>query len=226
MTTLVMGNINYSSWSIRPWFFLTHAKIPFQARVLPMNLASFAADVAAASPSKRVPVLVLDDGSQVWDTIAIGETIAEEWPEAGVWPKDAKLRRLARSACAEMHSSFGEMRRVLTCNARTRYAPARWREVAGTPEAVAGVESDIDRMHALWSSLLEASGGPFLAGERATWVDAFFAPVVSRLLTYSVSSPAPLAAYRARVEALPAWQAWMDAAAAEPHTIDKYEYRG
>jgi glutathione S-transferase len=226
MTTLVMGNINYSSWSVRPWFFLTHAEIPFEARVLPMDTPTFAADVASWSPSKRVPVLVLDDGTKVWDSLAIGETIAEEWPEAGVWPESAKLRRLARSACAEMHSSFTEMRRTMPCNARTRYAPTRWREIAGSPEAEAAVQADVDRVHALWQTLLQASGGPFLGGARAGYVDAFFAPVVSRFISYVVASPSDAAAWRERLTKLPTWEKWMNAAASEQHVIQKYEFHG
>lgn len=226
MTTLVMGNINYSSWSVRPWFFLTHAEIPFEARVLPMDTPSFATDVATWSPSKRVPVLVLDDGTRVWDSLAIGETIAEVWPESGVWPNDTKLRRLARSACAEMHSAFMEMRRVMPCNARTRYAGTRWRENAGAPEAIAAVQADLDRMHALWQTLLQASGGPFLAGDRASYVDAFFAPVVSRFISYAVTSPADADAWRTKLQSLPAWQKWMQAAATEPYMIEKYEFHG
>jgi glutathione S-transferase len=225
MTTLVMGNKNYSSWSIRPWFFLCHAQIAFEERVLPLDEPGFLAEVVRWSPSMRVPVLVLDDGHGVWDSLAIGETIAEVWPDAGVWPSDARLRRLARSACAEMHSGFSELRRVLTCNARRRYPEAFWRAVTGSKEAEAQVKADIDRLHALWRMLLEASGGPFLAGSKVSFVDSFFVPVVSRFATYAVESPDDLAGYRARIEALPAYVRWMDQARAEPWTIAKYEYK-
>jgi glutathione S-transferase len=224
MPILHMGNKNYSSWSIRPWFFLTEAAIPFEARVLYMDEASFGADVAKVSPSRRVPALELEDGDIVWDTLAIGETLAELHPEAGVWPSDPHARRRARSACAEMHSSFGEMRRVLTCNARRRYPAEAWRKFAGGADGEAGVVADLARLHELWTTLLETNGGPFLGGARFGWVDAFFAPVVSRLKTYAIESPASAAAYRARIEALGAWKRWMSEAEAETHVIAKYEY--
>jgi glutathione S-transferase len=167
---------------------------------------------------------ILDDGEAVWDSLAIGEAIAEQWPEAGTWPEAARLRRMARSACAEMHSGFPDMRRVLTCNARRRYDPGLWRRVAG--DGAAAVEADLARVHALWASLLDASGGPYLAGPKPTYVDAFFAPVVSRFVTYRVASPDDLVAYRDAVEALPAWGRWMIEAAKEPEVIEKYEYPG
>lgn len=224
MLTLYMGNKAYSSWSIRPWFFLVQAGVPFEDRVLFMEQPDFAERVAAISPSRRVPVLDVGDGGRVWDSLAIGETLAELHPEAGVWPADARHRRLARAACAEMHSSFGEMRRVLTCNVRRVYPVDLWRRHAGSAAAESAVLADVTRLHELWGTLLATTGGPFLGGERFGYVDAFFAPVVSRLRTYAIESPADAAAYRARVEALPAWQRWLAEAHAEPNVIAKYEY--
>ena len=230
MPILFMGNKNYSSWSIRPWFFMRQAGIEFEERVLPMNLPTFAADVARVSPSKRVPVLDLGPGHAgqrdvVWDSLAIGETLAELYADSGVWPADAHDRRLARSACAEMHSGFGELRRVLTCNARRVYADGAWRSYAGDPAAQAAVLADVARVHELWDGLLHASGGPFLGGPTFGYVDAFFAPVVSRLRTYAVASPLESGVtYRTLIQGLPTWAQWMREAEAEPHTIDKYEY--
>lgn len=219
--TLLMGNKNYSSWSVRPWFWLRHAGVPFTERVVPMGTPAFTAAVKA-SPTGRVPVLILDDGEVVWDSLAIGEAIAELWPEAGTWPEPPRLRRMGRSACAEMHSSFLDLRRVLTCNARRRYDPGLWRRIAG--DSAPAVEADVRRVHALWASLLDASGGPYLVGAKPTYVDAFFAPVVSRFVTYGVTSPDDLVAYRDAVEALPAWGRWLSDAAREPDVIEKYEY--
>jgi glutathione S-transferase len=230
MPILYMGNKNYSSWSIRPWFFMRQAGIDFECRVLPMNLPSFAEDVARISPSRRVPVLDLGAGHAgerdvVWDSLAIGETLAELYPDSGVWPADAPDRRLARAACAEMHAGFGELRRVLTCNARRVYPADAWRRYAGDVAAQAAVLADVARVHELWDQLLTASSGPFLGGPTFGYVDAFFVPVVSRFRTYAMPSPrASGAAYRARIEALPTWAEWMREAEAEPHTIDKYEY--
>lgn len=220
---LVVGNRNYSSWSIRPWFFLVEAGIPFELETLALDEPDFAPRVSARSPSKRVPALVLAEGDVVWDSLAMGEYFAEAFPEAGVWPSDPRHRRLTRSAAAEMHSGFSEMRRVLTCNQRKRYAPEGWKTVAGGDEAVNAVLADVTRVHELWDTLLQASGGPFLGGGFG-FVDAYFAPVVSRFATYGIPSPPESAAYRAQLEALPAWKRWSDEARGEPFVIAKYEY--
>lgn len=220
---LWIGNRNYSSWSIRPWFFMKHANLPCEERVLYMDEASFSTDVASVSPSKRVPVLELDDGQVVWDSLAIGLTFAELFPEANVFPRDAKVRRLAYSACAEMHSGFADLRRVLTCNARKRYAKDAWKSV--TDEAsIAAVLADCARVSALFSMLLDASGGPFLGGAAFGYVDAYFVPVLSRFRTYRIELSERVEAYARAVEALPTHVEWMKLATAETHVIAKYEY--
>lgn len=224
MPQLVLGNLNYSSWSVRAWFFFTHAGIECEATVLPLDTPEFAEKIGRWSAARRVPVLVLDDGECVRDTLAIAETAAELWPDAGAWPKDARLRRLARSACAEMHSSFSAMRGVLTCNFRRRYAAGAWRDFAGSAERVRDVEADIARVHSIWAELLGASGGPFLAGPRLCWADAFYVPVVSRFATYGIDSPTDAEAYRRHIGSLPAWATWAAAAKAEPWTIEREEY--
>jgi glutathione S-transferase len=112
---------------------------------------------------------------------------------------------------------------VLTCNFRAAYAPDAWREVAGGREAELAVEADVARVHELWKTLLDASGGPFLCGAFG-WVDAFFVPVVSRFATYAIPSPADLDAYRQRVQSLPTWARWNEEARAERWVIEKYEY--
>jgi glutathione S-transferase len=224
MPLLVMGNKNYSSWSVRPWFFFVQAGIECEVRVIPLDTPTFREEIAHWSPTRRVPVLRMPGGDVVWDTLAIGEAVAEEWPEAGVWPDDIRLRRLARSACAEMHAGFAALRKVLCCNARRRYADGAWRTFAGSSDRVMAVESDLARMCELWRSLLEASGGPFLGGARFGYVDAYFAPVVSRFATYAIESADDLTAYRNLIEGLPAWQTWMQDAAAEPWTLAHEEY--
>ncbi len=218
---LVMGNKNYSSWSIRPWFFMRHANIAFEEIVLPMDQPVFYEEIAKWSPSKRVPLLVTDDGGHVWDTIAIGETLAELFPEANVWPKDADLRRLARSAVAEMHSGFPDLRRVLTCNARRAYKVDTWHIVA--KDTVPAVLADIARMHELWETLLTKSGGPFLLGS-FSYADAYFAPVISRFDTYGIQSSARISSYRLTVEDLETYRLWLREAALEPYELPKYDY--
>lgn len=223
MPTLVMANKNYSSWSVRPWFFLRASGILFEEKVVGLGQSTTALDIAKWSPSGRLPAFILDDGETIWDSLAIGEYLAEANPDKGVWPSDARARRRARSACAEMHAGFSEMRRVLNCNVRRRYAPATWRKAAGSADAIAGVEADIARMHRLWIELLQVSGGPFLCGKLG-FVDAYFVPVVSRLATYGIESDDAALTYRNTVEALPTYQTWLAEARAEPFTIAHYEY--
>lgn len=223
MPTLVMANKNYSSWSVRPWFFLRAVGILFEETVVGLGTPGFAQTVAKVSPSGRLPVFVLDDGEAIYDSLAIGEHLAERYPDKGVWPADGKARRRARSAAAEMHAGFADMRHVLTCNARRRYSPAVWRKVAATTDRVAAVEGDIARVHALWTELCEASGGPFLCGSFG-FVDAYFVPVVSRFATYGIESSGVALSYRNAIEALPTYQQWLDEARAEPLKIAKYEY--
>lgn len=223
MPTLVMANKNYSSWSVRPWFFLRAVGILFEEEVVGLGTPGFAQTVARVSPSGRLPAFVLDDGETIYDSLAIGEHLAEQYPEKGVWPADAKARRRARSAAAEMHSGFGDMRHVLTCNARRRYPSTTWRKVAEKEGRVAAVEADIARMHALWSELVQASGGPFLCGAFG-FVDAYFVPVVSRFATYGIESSGAASSYRSAIEATPTWGQWQQEARAETLTIPKYEY--
>jgi glutathione S-transferase len=221
---LIVGNINYSSWSIRPWFLLHEAGVPFEETVLDMASSDFAEEVARHSPSRRVPCLVLDDGDRVWDSLAIGEALAEILEPGRVWPEDASMRRLARSACAEMHSSYMELRRVFTHNVRRVYDAPVVAGLLAEPAVRDAVHADVARIHELWSTMLEKSGGPFLCGSTFTFADAFFAPVVSRFRTYRVESPGPLARYRTTIEDLATWKRWLDRAHAEKWVMEKYEY--
>lgn len=224
MIKLVVGNINYSSWSIRPWFLLHEAGIDFEVTVLDMAASNFAEEVARHSPSRRVPCLVTDDGDRVWDSLAIGETLAEILEPGRVWPEEASMRRLARSACAEMHSSFMELRRVFTHNVRRVYEAPVVAGLLSDPVVRDAVHADVARIHELWSTMLQKSGGPFLCGSAFTFADAFFVPVVSRFRTYRVQSPGALATYRATIEGLQTWKLWLQRAQAEASVIEKYEY--
>ena len=221
---LWIGNLNYSSWSIRPWFFVRNAKLPCEERVLYMDEGSFGKDVAAVSPSKRVPALELDDGQVVWDSFAIGLVLAELYPDTGAFPRDRKLRSLVYSACAEMHSGFGEMRRVLTMNARKRYRKDAWRAIAGDGTTAAAVLADCDRVQELFGTLLAASGGPFLGGSSFGYVDAYFVPVLSRFATYGIEISEQARAYAKVIEGLPVYGEWIKRAESETHVIGKYDY--
>ena len=217
MLTLVIGNKNYSSWSLRPWLLLTEAGIPFEEVRLSLFSAAFRAQIDRYTPAGRVPVLIDRDDAgvelAVWDTLAIAEYLAERFPDRALWPVDAAARARARSICAEMHSGFSTLRQAMPMNVSATLPGHGW--------SIA-VQNDVDRLVAMWRECLERSGGPLLFGP-FTIADAFFAPVVSRLSTYAVALPADIAAYRDRVLALPGMCAWSVAAAAETEFLAEDE---
>ncbi len=213
MLQLVIGNKNYSSWSMRPWVLMRQAGIPFEELLLRFDGFSpdsnFKRRITAITPTGRVPVL-LDDGFAVWDTLAIAETLAERFPEKRLWPADAKARARARSICAEMHSGFGALRTHYPMNIEAHLPEVGAKVLAEQP----AVRADLERIVAMWSGLLREHGGPMLFGE-FTIADAFFAPVVMRLATYAPPLPEDIRAYVARVQALPGVTAWVKDALAE-----------
>jgi len=209
-TQLVIGNKNYSSWSLRAWLALAQTGLPFDEVVIPLDRPDTADAIHAYSPAGKVPVL--QDGElTVWDSLAIGEYLVERAPDAGLWPADASARAFARSATAEMHSGFAALRREMPMDVRTR-APK-------TPDAA--VRADIDRIVAIWDDCRArfGDGGPFLFGP-FTLADAAYAPVASRFVTYEVALPATARAYVDAVMAHPPMRDWGAAAAAEPWVID------
>lgn len=203
MYTLHIGNKNYSSWSLRPWLLMRTAAIEFTEVLHRFGRDSAGGAFRAFSPSAKVPCLV-DDGLTVWDSLAITEYLAERHP--GIWPEAREARAFARCAAAEMHSGFGALRSAFGMNVGVRV------KVTTMP---APVRADIDRMTALWNEGLARFGGPFLAGERCTAVDAFFAPVVFRFQTYGVVPDGAAATYAEHLLRLPAMRAWEQAALAE-----------
>ncbi len=220
MLTLVIGNKNYSSWSLRPWLLLTEAGIPFDEVRLSLFTPGFRAEIGRYTPTGRVPVLVDTDvdpnGLKVWDTLAIAEYVAERFPDRNLWPADTALRARARSICAEMHAGFSTLRQAMPMNVSARLPGFGW--------SIA-VQDDVDRLVAMWGECLERSGGPLLFGS-FTIADAYFAPVVSRLSTYAVALPDDIAAYRDRVLALDGMRRWAAAAAAETEfLVDDEPYR-
>ena len=217
---LVIGNKNYSSWSMRPWVLMAELGISFEERRLSFDFSpgsAFRTEVARVSPAGRVPVLV-DDGFAVWDTLAITEYLHERFPDRGVWPADARARARARSLCAEMHSGFAALRTHCPMNIE-----------AALPEAGARVWSeqdavrrDVARIEALWAEALAASGGPFLFGAFGA-ADAFFAPVCMRLRGYVLPISDVSAAYIARVAAAPGVARFIAEARAEREWIAEDE---
>jgi len=214
---LVIGNKNYSSWSMRPWVLLKQAQIPFEEVQLKFEEAGGKLGVAGIqkySAAGKVPVLLID-GEPVWDTLAICETAAELFPKKNLWPEDELARRVARSACAEMHSGFQALRSRMPMNIRSRY-PGK----GMTPES----RKDIDRVVALWTGCRERFGGSgTLLFGRFSVADAFFAPVVMRFHAYAVPLPRVAQEYCETVQALAAVREWCDAARRETEFVAEDE---
>jgi glutathione S-transferase len=215
---LFIGNKNYSSWSMRPWVLLTQAGIPFEEVMVRFDAftpgSAFKTKLARHTPAGRVPVLV-DEGFAVWDTLAIAEYLAERFPDKPLWPADRRARARARSVCAEMHAGFGALRSHFPMNIEARLPEIGAKVLAEQ----AGVRGDLARIVQMWSELLREHGGPLLFGGFSI-ADAYFAPVVMRLVTYGVPVPAEIAAYMERVQALPGVAAWVKGALAEQDFLD------
>ena len=223
---LVIGNKNYSSWSLRPWLAMVEFGIPFEE--VKVRFDSFAPDsefkhrLLALTPTGRVPVLVDDDGFTIWDTLAIVETLAERHPHLAMWPREPRERARARTLCAEMHAGFAALRQALPVNIEARL-PEIGRMVLQREPAVA---ADVARLVQMWSGQLAAQGGPMLFGA-FTIADAFFAPVCTRLRTYGIPVPAPIDGYIDRVFALAGMRRWVADALAERDFLSFEEpYRG
>ncbi|URI11017.1 glutathione S-transferase family protein [Aquincola tertiaricarbonis] len=217
MLELVIGNKNYSSWSMRPWVLLKHFGIAFTERKLRFSRdpqSPFHTELARISPVGLVPVLV-DDGFAVWDTLAIVEYLAERHPEHAIWPRERQARARARSVVAEMHAGFGALRQHLPQNIEARLPEVGARVLAEQP----AVQRNLDRVVGLWTDALQTSGGPFLFGEFSA-ADAFYAPLAGRLITYGIALPPELQAYVDRLWASPGVAAWVADALAEKDFID------
>lgn len=208
--TLVIGNKNYSSWSLRPWLLLKHYGVTFQEVRLPLDTPAFYRDIAQWSPTRRVPVLH-DNSLIVWDSLAICEYINEAYLNGRAWPISVAARALARSVSAEMHSGFQAMRTALPMNCRRQVSTF-------TPSADA--QRDIDRVKQLWDECRTrfVDGGPFLFGGFSI-ADAMFAPVALRFRTYGIALNEIERAYSDALFALPALQAWLKAAQSESEAI-------
>jgi len=218
MLKLYIGNKNYSSWSMRPWLLLTQAGIAFEEVMVRFDSfeadSTFKAMVNPLTPTGKVPVLV-DGDRVVWDTLAIAEYLAEQYPSQQLWPVDAAARARARSICAEMHAGFTALRGNCPMNieaALPDIGALIWRD---KPD----VRADVARLVAMWQGLLAQHGGPLLFGDFSI-ADAYFAPVCMRLKTYALPAPPAVAAYIDRVCALPGVQAWTEGARAEKDFLD------
>jgi glutathione S-transferase len=213
---LVIGNKNYSSWSLRPYMVLAMAGIPFDEKLIRFGEPEFGIAVRKVSAAARVPVL-LHNGNTVWDSLAIIEYLAETYPKKLIWPKNKKARALARSAAAEMHSSFGAIRNACPMNLR--------RPVKLPPGGVSeAVQKDVTRIESLWAQCRKAhgKGGPFLFG-KFTAADAMFTPVVARLDTFAIPVKPETQHYMRAVMETAAFQTWKMAALKETWIVPEDE---
>ncbi len=217
MLQLVIGNKNYSSWSMRPWVLMRHFGIAFDEIKLRFDFtpgSAFYRELARYTPAGRVPVLLID-GFAVWDTLAIVEALADTHPRLALWPRDALQRARARSLAAEMHAGFSALRNHCPMNIEAALPEVGARLFASE----AALQRDLARIDSLWAGQLAASGGPFLFGEFGA-VDAYFAPVAARVHGYALPVSAPTRGYVERLWALPGVAAWVADAMAERDFLD------
>jgi glutathione S-transferase len=209
---IVIGNKNYSSWSLRGWLALKAAGVPFEEIFIRFRQPDTKAQMLAHSPSGKLPALK-HKGAVLWESLAICAFIAEAYPAARLWPQDLAARAHALSVSAEMHAGFAKLRQNMPMDMRNRY-PGKGR--------APGVQEDIDRVTAIWRDCRArfGKGGPFLFGH-FTVADCMYAPVVSRFVTYEVALDPACAAYRDAVWTHPAMQEWYEAAKREPWVIEE-----
>lgn len=212
--TLIIGNKNYSSWSLRPWLLLKHAGIPFTEVRIPLYTPNTKTNIMKYSPAGKVPALQVGDIT-VWESLAICEYVAEQFPDKHLWPRHTAARAHARSIACEMHAGFAALRQHMSMNCRKRL-PGK----GHTPE----VHKDIERICAIWNDCRSryGGGGAFLFGA-FTIADAMYAPVALRFVTYEVQLDPVAATYVRTLTALPALRQWLAEAAAETEVIMHYE---
>ena len=207
---LIIGNKNYSSWSLRPWMAMTMAGIPFRETVIPLDTPETKSQIAEHSGAGRVPVL--HHGKFViWDSLAILEYLAETFPEKKLWPAGKTARAVARSVANEMHSGFAALRNACPMNIRRAPKPVPLSDP---------VNADIARIETIWRECREkfGKGGPFLFGKFSI-ADAMYAPVASRFSTYLLSTGDDTRAYVATILNTSAFKLWQEAALKESWII-------
>lgn len=204
---LIIGNKNYSSWSLRPWLLMRYFNLPFKEVKLPLDTPEFFGRIAEYSPVAKVPVMK-DGDETIWDSLAICEVVNERYLDGIAWPADLQTRAAARCAVAEMHSGFTALRSQLPMNCHRQNDAYRWNEDA---------DRDIARIQNLWLDLRTRFGGEaeFLCGKFGI-VDAMFAPVCVRFRAYGVALDENASHYVDTIYRLPAMQAWLVEAGEEP----------
>jgi glutathione S-transferase len=213
--TIYIGNKNYSSWSLRAWLVAKAAGIAFEEVLIPLYRPDSRAQLLRLSPSGKVPALQHGDLT-VWESLAIGDYLAEIRPQARLWPEDRAARAVARAVSDEMHAGFAALRRELPMNMRAS-VPDR----PMTPE----LRADLDRVAALWRDCRRrfGGGGRYLFGG-FTVADAMYAPVASRLKTYGVALDGAAQDYAETLLDHPAFREWEKDARAEPMVVEQFEF--
>jgi glutathione S-transferase len=222
--TIYLGNKNYSSWSLRGWLMLKATGAAFDEVVIPLYEPQSRAEILRHTPSGKMPTLVHNRKSggpiTVWESLAIGEYLAEIFPQAGLWPTDPVARAHARAISNEMHAGFLPLRRHFPMNMRSVF----------DREIIPEIQGDIDRITSLWRDCRQRfgrssdnGGGDFLFGS-FTIADAMFAPVVSRFHTYKLPLDPEVEAYARAITAWPAYQEWLAGARNEPMVIEQWEF--
>jgi glutathione S-transferase len=211
---IYLGNKNYSSWSLRGWLALKATGAPFSETVIPLRQPDTQDTIRRYSPSGRLPVLHHGD-VVVWESLAIAEYLAEQFPEAQLWPADPHARALARAISAEIHAGFNAMRQELPMNIRL---------VRVKDKIDPAARDDINRITAIWRDTRSrfGQGGPYLFGH-FTAADAMYAPVVCRFFTYGIDLDADSQAYRDAIWEHPAMKEWVQAARNEPMIVDEWD---
>jgi glutathione S-transferase len=210
--TLVIGNKNYSSWSLRPWAVLKHFKIPFDEILIPLRLADSKEKILKFSPAGKVPILI-HGKTTVWESLAICEYLAFLFPEKNLWPKDPMKRAAGLSISSEMHAGFINLRKTCPMNVRAR------KSIAVTPE----VDADIKRIQEIWTDCRTKykKDGDFLLGAFSI-ADAMYAPVVYRFQSYGIKTEGAVKEYCQNILKLPVYQEWDQAALVEPYVIENH----
>jgi glutathione S-transferase len=212
--SLVLANKNYSSWSLRGWLALKMTGVEFEEIVVPLREAETRTTLLRYSPSGKAPCLV-HGAITVWESLAIGEYLAELFPNAGLWPRNAAARAHARAIASEMHAGFIPLRRTLPMNIRAKHG--------GFPVAE-DVQQDVNRIEAIWRDARDRFGGegPFLFGTFSL-ADAMYAPVAARFVTYGIALGEEASLYRDAVMGHPLMVEWRAASEAEPWMIPAFE---
>lgn len=209
---LLIGNKNYSSWSLRPWILLKHFNIEFSERLLLLSGEGWKENLIKHTPTGYVPALI-DGDLAIAETIAIIEYTADKFPSIPIWPRDIEQRALARAASAQMHAGFFQIRNAAPMNLRKNF-PNRVN--------IAEIEQDLAQIEKLWVGLLNNSEGEFLFGEFCA-ADAMFAPLATRLRTYSLPMSEQVEQYVENIHNLPAFKEWKEAALKEKWIVEMDE---